>query len=343
MKNQKSKTYRAAIVGLGRIASTFDKDPKRKHVATHAGAYRRVRGVTLAAVCDQDPEKLAAFSKTWGVKALYSDFERMLKLEKPDILSICTWPGSHFDLAVRAVKSGVKAIFCEKPITERLEDADRLVRLCRERKVLLAVNHSRRWDEGHERVKEFLRSGQIGTIRQVQCYYTAGISNTGTHLFDLLHYYLGDPVWMQVSETPVFGDQDPTLSGQILFEKGVLVSLIGLDVRDYLIFEMEFYGSRGRLRIKHSGFDLGLSRVDDSPFFSGYQELKDVSSPFSMKHKTMMLNAVKDIVAGLNSRREAKSSGEDGAKALEMICAFKQSWKTKKRVLLPLKNRKVSL
>lgn len=339
----KKKVYRAAIVGLGRIASTFDKDPKRKHVATHAGAYKRIPGVELCAVCDQDETKLAEFSKAWGVKALYKNFDAMLKTERPHIVSICTWPGSHYDLAVRAVKGGVKAIFCEKPITEKLDDADRLVKLCEDHKVVLAVNHSRRWDEGHERVKALLAAGKIGQLRQVQCYYTAGIANTGTHLFDLLHYYLGEPVWAKACERPVFGDKDPTLSGQMLFEKDVLVSIIGLDVKDYLIFEIEFYGSKGRLRIKHSGFDLALAKVDESSYFSGYKELKEIPAPFSMKHKTMMLNAVKNILVSLKTKKLPKSSGRDGQKSLEMICAFKQSWKTGKQMNLPLKIRKVKI
>lgn len=343
MKPKNKKIYRAAIVGLGRIASTFDKDPKRKHVATHAGAYRRISGVELCAVCDQDETKLAEFSKTWGVQALYKNFDLMLEKERPDIVSICTWPGSHYELAVRAVQGGVKAIFCEKPITEKLDDADRLVALCEKRGVILAVNHSRRWDEGHERVKTLLEGGRIGQLRQVQCYYTAGISNTGTHLFDLLHYYLGEPVWVKASERPVFGDKDPTLSGQMLFQNDVLVSIIGLDVKDYLIFEMEFYGSKGRLRIKHSGFDLSVSQVDESPYFSGYKELKEIRPPFSMRHKTMMLNAVKDLLTCLKKKCQPKSSGRDGQKSLEMICAFKKSWTTGKQIEFPLKTRKVRI
>lgn len=337
----KPREFKAVIVGLGRIASTFDKDPLRKHVATHAGAYRRTAGVQLAAACDLDESKLKEFGQTWGVSALYTDFEQMLKEQKPDILSICTWQATHYELAIKAVDAGVKAIFCEKPITEKLNEADKLVALCERKNVLLAVNHSRRWDEGHEQVKALLRS--LGELRQVQCYYTAGISNTGTHMFDLLHYYLGEPQWVSAASAPVFGDKDPTLSGQMLFEKNVLVSIIGLDVKDYLIFELEFYGSKGRVRIKHSGFDLQVSRVEKSRYFSGYKELSQEKKPFSMKHKTMMLNAVKNIVASLKNGKQPKSTGADGKKALEMICAFKQSWKQGKRIAFPLKQRKVGL
>ncbi len=205
------------------------------------------------------------------------------------------------------------------------------------------MNHSRRWDDGHLKVKAFLNSGKLGEIRHVNAYYTAGIANTGTHLFDLLGLFLGDAKWVSASSQPVFGDKDLTLSGQIYFENGTLVSLAGLNVKDYLIFELDFYGSKGRLRIKHSGFGLDYWKVEESPYFSGYKELKSSKPPFLMSKKKMMTNAVTDVVQALKTGREPRSTGRDGLKALELICAFKDSFKTGKRVSLPLKNRSTSL
>ena len=45
---------------------------------------------------------------------------RMLNNENIDILSICTHADSHEDIVIAAVKNGVKAIFCEKPISNNL-------------------------------------------------------------------------------------------------------------------------------------------------------------------------------------------------------------------------------
>ncbi len=340
---ESSKPYRAAIVGCGRIASTFDKDPLRKHVATHAGAYSRLKEFNLVAACDLDRERLTHFGKTWNVNALYSDFGEMLRVEKPVIVSICTWPGSHEALARQAVAAGVRAIFCEKPITNQLETADSLVELCRKKKVVLAVNHSRRWDKGHHKVRDFLRAGKIGPLRHVNAYYTAGISNTGTHLFDVLRFFLGDAHWVESAPAPVFGDKDLTLSGMMGFENNVLVSLAGLDVRDYLIFELDFYGSAGRLRLTHSGFDCEQWKVAASPFFSGYNELKPVVSQWKLDSKGMMLDAMRDLAVCLATGRAPLCTGQEGLKSLEMICAFQRSFKIKRRVALPLKNRKARI
>ncbi|HTL46686.1 MAG TPA: Gfo/Idh/MocA family oxidoreductase [Verrucomicrobiae bacterium] len=335
---------RAAIAGCGRIAGGFDKDPKRKYVATHAGAYTRSKDFELVAVCDNDAEKLKEFGKTWSVGNLYGDFGEMLRKEKPDLVSICTWPESHFDLCVQAIRAGVKGIFCEKPVTDRLDKADELLDLCRKTGTVLAVNHSRRWDTGLQKLKRVITGGKLGKIHQVQCFYTAGISNTGTHLFDLLRDFLGDVDSVMASPAPVFGDKDLTLSGELIFKNGTRVSLCGLNVQDYLIFEMDFYGSKGRLRIKHSGFGMEAWKVGPSKFFSGYKELTPVKLAVPLEKKNMMMNAVKDLAACVRSGKQPLSTAEDGLKALELICAFHESFKRGgERLKLPLAGRKAGL
>ncbi len=342
--DKKSKKLRAGIVGCGRIASTFDSDPKRKNIATHAGAYTASPGVDLVAACDLDEKKVAAFGERWKVKNLYTNFNKMLKSEKLDILSLCTWAGSHFQLAKTAINSGVKAVFCEKPITVSLSEADQLIKLAKRKKVVFAVNHSRRWDSGLQKIKSAINQGKLGEIRQVSCYYTAGISNTGTHLFDLLNFFFGDAkqVIGAVSNLVDKKGADPTVSGLIEYKSGTLVSVQGLNVNDYLIFEIDIYGSKGRIRICNSGFKSQVWKVLPSDYFSGYKELKEVKSSFDLSKKEQMKNAVKDIMQCIKTKKKPSSSAKDGMKALELICAMKLSCKKGTKVDLPLKNRNIT-
>ena len=103
----------------------------------------------------------------------------MLREEALDILSICTWNSTHLEIAKEAVNSGIKAVFCEKPIADSLRNADKMIRMCNERGVILQINHQRRFDSLHLGIRDFLQSGTLGRIQQVTFYYTAGIANTG--------------------------------------------------------------------------------------------------------------------------------------------------------------------
>ena len=53
IQNPKCATYRAAIIGCGRIGCAFDDDPKRRGSGSHAGAYINSPRFDLVALCDQ--------------------------------------------------------------------------------------------------------------------------------------------------------------------------------------------------------------------------------------------------------------------------------------------------
>ena len=98
---------RAAIIGPGRIASTYDDEVPVKrppeffagemrhsgiytiHPTNHAGAYRSTPGYELVAFAGRGQERIDAFADRWGV-APYHDAAAMLAKLKPDVVSICT-------------------------------------------------------------------------------------------------------------------------------------------------------------------------------------------------------------------------------------------------------------
>jgi len=321
-------TYRAGIVGCGRIGSEFDDDPRRKEVATHAGAYRAVAGVDLIAACDLDTEKLKTCGTRWRIPSLYHDSAEMLRNETLDILSICTWPSSRMAIVKQAVNSGVRAIFCEKPIADSLADAAAIIQLCDGRGVVLQIDHQRRFDRFHQEVRAFLQAGRLGRIQQVTFRYTAGIANTGSHMFDLLRFFFGDVQWVQAvySENDSHNPDDPNIDGMLRFRGGPLCMVQACDARSYLIFEIDCLGTDGRLRVTHSGFDVDFYEVKESALFSGYKEIHPAASPVdSQVQRDCMVQGVAHLIECLREGKKTISSGEDGRAALELICAFHES------------------
>lgn len=333
--------YRAAIVGCGRIASEFDADPKRKgSIASHAGAYNSLSSVVLNAAADVDQKKLKQFGEKWGVDKLYSDYRELLEKESIDILSICTWSSTHREICERAVESGVKAIFCEKPITESLRAADEMVAICKNKGVLLAIDHSRRWDEMHQQIKDYIQSGKLGKIQKVSAYYTGGIANTGTHLLDILRFFFGDVAWVWSNFAGQEQETDPSIDAYLYFKQGFGATLQGLEVKNYLIFEIDIFGEKGRIRIKNSGFNTLFWEVIDHSKFSGYKCLGSMGNEmFGSGLQNCMIRAIENIINSLKTGDEPKSTGNDGRAALELICAIHESKGNK--IFLPLNNRDI--
>lgn len=341
------RKHNSAIVGCGRIASAFDDDPwmrKNYGISTHAGAYTDNPSIDLVCAADISEAALNSFGRRWNISRLYMDYEEMLDKEKIDILSICTPNSTHLEIFEKAVDAGVKAIFCEKPISDSLENADRMVDIANENNMFFLVNHRRRWDMLYQDVKRYIDSGGIGRIHQGSCYYNAGIANTGCHLFDVLRMLFGEAqvvnAWLK--DDP--DKHDPNMDGYIVFENNISVAVQSLDIENYLIFELDIYGSKGRLRIEDNGFKLGCWIADESARYSGLKELVPVSPPIDLSRPAMFKIAMENIVECLTSNGQPACTGMDGVKALEIISAFHISATDGNRPIgLPLKRRNVPI
>jgi predicted dehydrogenase len=333
-------TYRAGIIGCGRIGCSFDDDPRRGYVSTHAGAYTRTEGVELVALADLDKANLERYGSKFRVKGLYQDYTKMLLHEHLDVLSVCTWNGTHREIVENALKTRVRAIFCEKPIADSLSSADAMIQQCAENKVILMIDHQRRFDRFHQELAAYLREGRLGEIQQATCYYTAGIVNTGSHLFDLLRLFFGEVEWVQgiYSNNSSQIPNDPNVDGWLQFDNGARAAVQPCDVRHYTIFEINILGALGRLRITSHGFEAQFEQAQESTRFAGYRELYLAKTPLDPSGpREFMLQAVEHLLDCVQREQRPQCSGEDGRRALEIICALRESADADgRRIQLPL-------
>ena len=204
------KKLNVGIIGCGRIGSLLEDDPLRGKPCTHAGGFTSVPSVKLAAGCDIDLGRLEKFGKRWGVESLYTDHREMLKRENLDIVCISAWTHLYGKLGLDAARSGIKGIFCEKPLTVDLAEARKLVRTCEQKKIPLIVNHERRWDPYYQKARELIQAGKIGEVRTITGNALSwkprklpikqngggALFHDGTHLTDLLLFFGGPIDWV---------------------------------------------------------------------------------------------------------------------------------------------------
>ena len=324
--------FKSALIGCGMIGSRFADDPKIKGVYSHAGAYEACTGVTLSAVCDNDEQALMNCARRWDIKNTYRDITELLTKEKPEIVSICTPDASHAEVAREVLNSqSVRGVLLEKPLALDIYEARDLVKLAKDRNVVLAVNYSRRYSVGHERVKQLIERGTIGKVQAVSGYYTKGVLHNGTHWFDLARYLVGE-----VSSVSGFSSQrsvnkDPNLDVQLTFDSGCRGFLHGGPIGSYDIFEMDILATKGRVRIVDSGHRIEQYSVVDSAFYSGYKSLSlDECWDGELSDSTQY--AVEDLVASTVKGGVPRCTGRDGMAALRIALAAIESWKGGVRV-----------
>lgn len=326
--------YRAAIVGCGLIGSEFSDTATLPGVWSHAAAYTACPETELVAICDPDNSRLDRCGERWNVAARYSDFAKMLDAERPEIVSICTPDHTHYVLIRIALEHpAVRAVLAEKPLALNLEQADELVKTAAARGVILAVNYSRRYAPGFERLREMIAAGALGAIQAVSGFYTKGTLHNGSHWFDLANFLVGST--HQVIGINRMGEagEDPTLDVILKFECGAAGCLHGCDASAYSLFEMDILGREGRARIVDSGFSIEIYGIEASPFGAGYRKLV-LLEKIDGGLENALLVAVADLVRCLRVGGASRCSGGDALRTLDIGFAALLSAQTGQSVTL---------
>ncbi|MCL4469617.1 MAG: Gfo/Idh/MocA family oxidoreductase [Gammaproteobacteria bacterium] len=321
-------SYRAALIGCGLIGSEFSDTATLPGVWSHAAAYAACPDTELVAICDPDDARLDRCGERWNVAARYSDFAQMLDAQRPEIVSICTPDHTHYALIRTALEHpAVRAVLAEKPLALNLEQADELVKIAAARRVILAVNYSRRYAPGFVRLREMIAAGALGAIQAVSGFYTKGTLHNGSHWFDLANFLIGPT--SQVIGINRRGEtgEDPTLDVMLEFECGAAGYLHGCDAAAYALFEMDIVGSRGRARIVDSGFVIEIYGVEASPFGAGYRKLV-LQENIDGGLPQAMLRAVEDTARCISDGGIPKCAGADALQALKIGLAAHRSAQT---------------
>jgi predicted dehydrogenase len=106
------------------------------------------------------------FAKDFNCEPCES-YEKMLADPRVEGVVIATPNDIHCQNAIQAAEAG-KHVFVEKPITNRIDEALRIVEACRKNKVILAVGHNTRRGASYRKMKELTAAGAAGTVTMAE-------------------------------------------------------------------------------------------------------------------------------------------------------------------------------
>jgi predicted dehydrogenase len=295
---------RTAVIGVGHFG---------QH---HAGKYAKLGGSRLVAVVDADPARAATVAARHDVEAL-SDYRRLLG--HVDAVSIVTPPASHFAVASDFVEHGAH-VLVEKPITESVSDAARLIALAAERGRVLQVGHIERFSAaGRElgRLVErplFIQAQRLGPFKP-RGEAVSAVLDLMIHDLDLILKLVDSPIeWAHAVGAPVVTGADDIASCRLQFESGCVADLTVSRVslrseRKMRIFQkdsctvVDFLKRRIAIFRHDAGAPAGASAVKIAEtVYPQIDALEDEISAF---------------LAAARGERLPVVTGEDGRRALE--------------------------
>ncbi len=134
--------------------------------------FQKANGSALAAVMRRNGEKAQDYAMRHGVPFWTTDADELIAHPTVDAVYIATPPGSHLEYA-RKVCMARKPAYIEKPPARNDAECREMIRLFEAANVPLFVAYYRRALPRFLKAKAIVESGVLGTIRSVDCRYTA--------------------------------------------------------------------------------------------------------------------------------------------------------------------------
>lgn len=172
--------------------------------------------VEFVGLCDKNVKRVEAGRKLIGVECpTFTNVDEMLDKVKPDILMVTTMDSTHHQFITNALARGID-VMTEKPMVTEAVNCQAVLDAEKKSKGKVIVTFNYRYAPKHQKIKEIIRSGEIGRVTSVDFAWYLDTSHgadyfrrwhrlkagggslwvhKATHHFDLINWWLdADPV-----------------------------------------------------------------------------------------------------------------------------------------------------
>ena len=328
---------RLAIVGFGLVGQR------------HAEAIKKAHNVSLCAVVDTADEATAR-AGALGL-SFYESLETLIASERPDGIILSTPTTLHAMQGQVCIDHNIPVLI-EKPITNNLTEAAKLVTASEAADVPILVGHHRRFNPIIERAHQMIIQGAIGDVKAVHatCWFykpdsyfdkapwrkkkgAGPVSVNLVHDIDLIRHLCGEITHVQAAAKPASrGYANEELSAAILqFENGgigtvsVSDSIVSPWSWEYTSQENPVYpysaqssyqigGSEGALSLP----DLAYWKHDNEPDWWS----PIVSRMMPCERADPLITQIEHFARVIRGEESPRVSGREGLRTLAVINAI---------------------
>jgi len=123
--------------------------------------FSQVNNCKVKTVSDLRLERLSLVSKNYPAIAVTTNPDEILLSEEINAVVIATPVFTHFNLAKKALENG-KHVLLEKPMTSTVKEAEDLIKLAKEKGLLIMVDHTFLYTGAVQKIKSLIADGTIG-------------------------------------------------------------------------------------------------------------------------------------------------------------------------------------
>ncbi len=128
----------------------------------HVRVFSELEDVNMVAVADRDQNRAKALAKQYNATH-YTRTDKLLQSDDIDAVTICTPTVTHADLALEVIISG-KHLLIEKPMTDTVQQAQRVIDAAKAANVLLMVGFVERFNPSVYTASQVIDQGKMGEL-----------------------------------------------------------------------------------------------------------------------------------------------------------------------------------
>ncbi len=246
-----------AILAPGKIANSMAK------------AVSGIEKIECYAVASRDQERADIFAEKWGFEKAYGSYEAMVEDPQVELVYVASPHSHHYEHAKLCLEHG-KHVLVEKAFTVNAQQAEELIRLSREKHLLLAEAIWTRYMPSRNMINEILASGVLGKVTSL----TANLGYILPHVERMQNPELAGGALLDLGVYPINfalmafqGEVKEVHAAAVMSPKGV----------DW-VNSMTFIFEDGKMAVLHSDM---LAQTDRQGVISGdkgYLEVQNINN-----------------------------------------------------------------
>ena len=303
----------------------------------HVKHYVSLKDANLVGIVDTDQERAVEISKQFDIP-VFNELQDLLK--QVDAVSIVTPTLYHAKIAETCITNDIH-VFIEKPITETLEEAERLLVLSKEKDVMIQVGHIERLNPALLALKPYRVEPKFLEIQRLAPYTVRGtdvpvVLDKMIHDIDILLSLVDSPVKsIQATGLSILTDSLDIAHARIQFGNGTVASIMSSrvakdEVRKVKLFQKNLYATIDLL--------LGLAEVykivgdpkEDPnalmtvPFeYNGAKRFIAYDKPATLEQDALGME-LHNFIKSVRGKETPIVSGEAGRDALKIAIEIQQ-------------------
>lgn len=293
------KKIRVGVVGVGHLGSI------------HSKVYSRLDNVKFVGICDCNLQKALEIGEKYGVPS-YSDYEELF--DKVDAVSIAVPTSLHYNIAKEFLKNNIHTLI-EKPITKTLTEADELIEIAKDKKLILQVGHIERFNSAVLAIEPYLQKPKFIECQRLGPFHKR-VKDVGVVLDLMIHdidIVLGllqkDVINIEAVGLSTVSDFEDVANVRLTFEDGLVADITASRITKDVVRKIRIFQEESYISLDYQTQDAAIFRKTEG---------KILKEKIRIKKEEPLKKELESFVECVETGKRPIVSGIEGRRALQV-------------------------